>query len=140
MVWPSRLLDPSSALVQKHLRQYAAELDARASFASPEIGGFFQYPMEPLLALAPFWTDPDRELRLDGWVRWLTRDVAEPGVLHYGERIFRVSNPGGGPAYLHSVGFPHIWSGAEMYIGAAFVHGLAGCPAGESVGEAVCRG
>jgi hypothetical protein len=140
MVWPSRLLDPASSLAQRHLRGYVRELDARASFASPDLGGFFQYPMEPLLALAPFWTDPAREERLAAWVRWLTHDVAEPGVLHYGERIFRVAEPGAGPVYLHSVGFPHIWSGTEMYIAAAFVHGLRGCPAGRQVGEAHCRG
>ena len=136
LTWPSRLLDPSSALTQRHLIQYAEQLDSWSSFASPAIDGFFQYPMEPLLALAPSWSDPHREAKLEGWLRWLTHDVPEPGVLHYGERIFRT----GPRSYLHSVGFPHIWSGAEMYIAAAFVYGLTGCPAGEHIGEAICVG
>jgi len=140
LVWPSKLLDPSAARTQNHLRQFIEELDARSNFAAPAIGGYMQYPMESLLALAPAWQDPDRATRLDGWVRWLTHHVAEPGVLHYGERIFRVGGPGSPHVYLHSVGFPHIWSGVEMYIAAAFVHGLSGCPAGTHIGEAACVG
>ena len=137
LAWPSRLLsDAAPQLIQAHLARYASELEARASFSSPAIGGYFQYPMESLLALAPLWTAPDRESRLAGWVRWLADDVAHPGLLQFGERIFRT----GDQTYLHSIGFPHIWSGAETYIGAAFVHGLNGCPAGLRVGEATCHG
>jgi GH15 family glucan-1,4-alpha-glucosidase len=136
LVWPSRLLQPSTPLTQRQLAPYADQLDAWSSFAAPPIDGFFQYPMEALLALAPAWDDPARATKLDGWARWLTHDVAEPGVLHYGERIFR----SGPRSYLHSVGFPHIWSGTEMYIAAAFIYGLTGCPAGSRIGEALCRG
>ncbi|MEX2554590.1 MAG: hypothetical protein WEB06_03040 [Actinomycetota bacterium] len=137
LAWPSRLLsDGAPQLLQTHLAGFASELDARANFSSPEIGGYFQYPMESLLALAPLWTAADREDRLTGWVAWLADSVAHPGVLQFGERIFRT----GDRTYLHSIGFPHIWSGAEAFIGAAFVHGLSGCPAGLLVGEATCRG
>ncbi|MGH2725664.1 MAG: hypothetical protein ACRDKS_01685, partial [Actinomycetota bacterium] len=122
--------------LQPHLHQYVAELDAQANFASPEIGGYLQYPMEPLLALAPLWTDPDRQARLAGWARWLTDEVAHPGVLQFGERIFRIADR----TYLHSIGFPHIWSGAETYLAAAFVLGVQGCPVGQHIGEAICRG
>ncbi len=134
LVWPSRLLDPSAPLTQRHLVQYAQQLDVWSSFAAPPVEGFFQYPMEPLLALAPAWSDPGRAAKLARWARWLTDDVVEPGVLHYGERIFRI----GPRSYLHSVGFPHIWSGTEMYIAASFIYGLTGCPAGTRIGEAVC--
>lgn len=144
LVWPSRLVDPDdsdpavASLAQAHLGQYVGELDRWSSLAAPPPGGYLQYPMEPLLALGPFWkpADPDRGTSLDRWVRWLTHDLAEPGVLHYGERIFHL----GGGRYLHSVGFPHIWSGTEMYLAAAFAHGLSGCPLGRHVGEAACRG
>jgi GH15 family glucan-1,4-alpha-glucosidase len=137
LAWPSRLLsDAAPALLQPHLAQFVAELDSNASFTTPVIGGYVQYPMEPLLALAPLWADPDRATRLAGWTRWLTDDVAHPGLLQFGERIFRIADR----AYLHSIGFPHIWSGAETYIAAAFVHGLIGCPEGQLIGEAICRG
>ena len=136
LVWPSHLLDPAATRTQRHLGQYAAQLDSWSSFAAPQIGGYFQYPMEGLLALAPFWSDPGGETKLDAWVRWLTHDVAEPGVLHFGERIFRT----GDRTYLHSVGFPHIWSGTEMYLAAAFTYGIDGCPAGVRIGEAECKG
>jgi hypothetical protein len=136
LVWPSRLLDQTSALRQAHLEQFVAELDANASFASPPIGGYLQYPMEPLLALGTSWTATGRGAKLDAWVRWLTHDLAEPGVLHFGERIFR----SGERTYLHSIGFPHIWSGAETYIGAVFAYGLSDCPDGVArVGDAVCH-
>lgn len=136
LVWPSRLLDQASSLAQSHLKQFVDQLDGYASFASPPIGGYVQYPMEPLLALGTTWNASDREAKLDAWVRWLTHDLAEPGVLHFGERIFR----SGERTYLHSIGFPHIWSGAETYIGAVFAYGIAGCPSGVSrVGDAVCR-
>jgi hypothetical protein len=143
LLWPSRLLDPTSALGQSHMGQFADELDAHSAFADPPLGGFFQYPMEPLLMLAPFWQDVDRAARLDGWMRWLTHDVPEPGVLHYAERIFRCDgqNPcAPGRRYLHTTGFPHIWSGAEAYIAAAFAYGITGCPPSvASIGEAGCR-
>jgi hypothetical protein len=145
LAWPSRLLE-GEAFLQEHLGQYVDELDQRSAFLSPPVGGDLQYPMEPLLALAPFWTDADRDARLSGWVRWLTNDVVEPGVLHYGERIFYcLDDPHCEPGhrYLHSIGFPHIWSGTEMYLAAAFVHGIRGseaapCPPGQQVGEAEC--
>lgn len=106
-------------------------------------GEFFQYPMESLLALA---NGADRHDALHiGAVDWLGHHVAEPGVLHFGERIFYL---GGDPDtsdrdYLHSVGFPHIWSGAEMYLASAMVHGLeagAGSPCGATgtVGDIPC--
>jgi hypothetical protein len=151
MVWPSRLVDPASPLAQSHLQQYVTDLDAWASFASPPTGGcpqcYFQYPMEPLLALGPFWNlaDPGRATKLEGWVEWLTHDVVEPGVRHYGERIFHCGGQApfcdqDGREYLHTIGFPHIWSGTEMYLAAAFARGITGCPAGvEKIGEAVCR-
>jgi hypothetical protein len=136
LVWPSRLLDPASALAQSHLEQFATQLDGYASFASPAIGGYVQYPMEPLLALGTSWSAIGRDDKLDGYARWLTHDLAEPGVLHFGERIFR----SGERTYLHTIGFPHIWSGAETYIGTAFAYGIAGCPDGVArVGDAVCR-
>lgn len=137
LAWPSRLLsDGAPQLLQGHLAQFVAQLDSNTSFATPEVGGFLQYPMEPVLALAPLWSDPNRDARLAGWVGWLTHDVAHPGLLQYGERIFRV----GDREYLHAIGFPHIWSGVETYIAAAFAYGLTGCPAGESIGEAFCHG
>lgn len=137
LAWPSRLLsDGAPGLVQPHLQQFVDQLDSNANFATPEIGGFLQYPMEKVLALAPLWSDPNRDARLEGWVDWLTHDVGHPGLLQYGERIFRV----GDRSYLHSIGFPHIWSGVETYIASSFVHGLSGCPAGERVGEAACEG
>ncbi|MGH7897210.1 MAG: hypothetical protein ACREQQ_04610, partial [Candidatus Binatia bacterium] len=58
LVWPSRLLagEPSE---QPLLDRFAAELDARSNpdqnSRTPGIGGYIQYPMEPILALAPFW-------------------------------------------------------------------------------------
>lgn len=137
LAWPSRLIVDAGNpdLVQGHLSQYATQLDAQSIFAAPEIGGYLQYPMEPLLALAPLWSDPGREARLASWLTWLTHDVAHPSLAQYGERIFR----SGERTYLHSIGFPHIWSGTETYIAAAFVHGLSGCPAGTRIGEATCR-
>ncbi|MGH7823337.1 MAG: hypothetical protein ACREQ9_26555, partial [Candidatus Binatia bacterium] len=113
-----------------------------------EPGQFLQYPMEPLLALAPFWEDPGKDASLVGWTEWLTEEVVEPGVLHYGERIFFCDGTEpfcaeDGRTYLHSVGFPHIWSGTEMYIASAFVHGVrasleAPCPPSARIGEAAC--
>lgn len=138
LVWPSGILtedDATADLLQSHLQRYVRKMERESSWRSPRVGGFFQYPMEPLLALAPFWGDPDADARLDAWNEWLTHEVAEPGVLHYGERIYR----DGGRSYLHTVGFPHIWSGAEMYLGAAFTYGLDGCaPGTRSVGLADC--
>lgn len=139
LAWPSEVLEadnPDTAeLLQRHYLQFAEQLDRRSAFQAPEIGGFFQYPMESIMALGLDWEDPRRAERLDGWIKWLTHDVAEPGVLHYGERIFR----DGERSYRHSVGFPHIWSGAEVYIAAAHVYGLEGCPGGvDRVGDAPC--
>lgn len=140
LVWPSRLLDPddepTAALTQSHLERFAGQLERRATKERPAVGGFFQYPMEAILALAPAWTAPDADARLEDAVRWLTHDVAAPGVLHFGERIYRDAPD----SYLHTVGFPHIWSGAETYLAAAFVEGLVGCAPGiHRVGEADCR-
>jgi hypothetical protein len=130
LVWPSRMFDGRA-----NLQAIADGMDRL-----PPVGGFVQYPMEPLLALAPFWQGGEfgepPAVALDRWVTWLTHEVAAPGVLDYGERIYR----DGERSWLHSVGFPHIWSGAEMYIGASFVYGVTGCPVGEQVGEAECRG
>lgn len=99
--------------------------------------------MEPILALGPFWNDPSKPSRLAGWIRWLAHDVAEPGVDHYAERIFRCDGAAPcdpGARYLHAIGFPHVWSGAEAYLAAAFVHGVTGCPTGTArIGEAPCR-
>lgn len=138
LVWPSEILtedDTTADLLQSHLQRYVRKMDRESSWRSPEVGGFFQYPMEPLLALAPFWEDPDADARLDAWNDWLAHEVAEPGVLHYGERIYR----DGERSYLHTVGFPHIWSGAEMYLGAAFTYGIDGCaPGTRTVGLAGC--
>jgi hypothetical protein len=140
LVWPSGLLDPdderTAELTQSHLERFAGQLQRRVEGRQPEVGGFFQYPMESLLALAPAWRDPERHRLLPEAVRWLTHEVAAPGVLHYGERIYR----DGPDSYLHTVGFPHIWSGAETYLAAAFVDGLVGCrPGVVRVGEAACR-
>lgn len=139
LVWPSKLLtaeDPETAALFRQQNQHFAEgMDAVSNFERPEIGGFFQYPMEKLMPLGLYWQDANRATRLDGWVKWLTHDLAEPGVLHYGERIFR----DGERSYRHSVGFPHIWSGSEVYIAAAHVYGLDNCSAGaERVGDAPC--
>lgn len=141
LAWPAEVLkadDPETAdLLQRHYEQFAEQLDRRSGFQAPEVGGFFQYPMESVMALGLDWEDPRRSERLDGWIKWLTHDVAEPGVLHYGERIFR----DGERSYRHSVGFPHIWSGAEVYIAAAHVYGLEGCSGGVGhVGDAPCAG
>ncbi|MBW3619435.1 MAG: hypothetical protein KY461_04270 [Actinobacteria bacterium] len=140
LVWPSRLLDPddprTAELTQSHLARFADQLDRRVRRQEPVVGGFFQYPMESILALAPAWEHPDADARLDAAVRWLTSDVVEPGVLHFGERIYR----DGPRSHLHTVGFPHIWSGAETYLAAAFAEGLTGCRRGvDRIGEATCR-
>lgn len=137
LVWPSRLVDPESddpevrKLAQSHMGQFVEQLDARSTFQEPEVGGFFQYPMESILALAPFWEDEDKASRLDGWMRWLSHDVADPGTFHFGERIFFCDGQGPfcepGQDYLNSVGVPHTWSGDEMYLTAAFVYGLEDC-------------
>lgn len=139
LAWPAELLDagdPDTAdLLQRHYAQFAGQLDERSGFQSPGIGGFFQYPMEALMPMALDWEDPAREQRLRAWLRWLTHDVVEPGVLHYGERIYR----DGDRSYLHTVGFPHIWSGAEVYIAAAHIFGLEGCePGREAIADAAC--
>ena len=99
--------------------------------------------MEPVFALSIPETRAAFATKLPAWIRWLAHDVVEPGVLHYGERIFYCDGETPcepGRRYLHSIGFPHIWSGTEAYIAAAFVHGLTGpdCPAGLTIGEAVC--
>lgn len=151
LAWPSEILDParedSAPLVQPHLRQFADMLDALSAPPPdrlPKAGGFFQYPMESILALAPLLEDANKAQRLRRWLDWLVQDVAEPGVQHYGERIFRCAGEapfcdGDGREYLHSVGFPHIWSGTEMFIALAFSYGLQDCPAGVNrLGEADC--
>jgi hypothetical protein len=138
LAWPSRLLEGETQL-QDHLANFVDRLDAQSALAAPAVGGYLQYPMEPILALAPLWTGANKASRLDGWVDWLTHTVAAPGVGHFGERIFRVSGEPGEYPYLHSIGFPHIWSGTEAYLAAAFVYGLEGCPSGiTSIGEAAC--
>lgn len=136
LVWPSRLLDPDDALTQSHLDRFATNLHEKATMQRPEVGGFFQYPMESILALAPAWQDERADDLLTEAIQWLTHDVAAPGVGHFGERIYR----DGPDSYLHTVGFPHIWSGAETYLAAAFVEGLRGCEPGVTrVGEASCH-
>lgn len=139
LVWPSELLSPAdpdtAELLQSHYRQFVHTLDKRSHFKAPEVGGYFQYPMESLMALGLNWKAPDRAQRLNGWMDWLTHEVAEPGVLYYAERIYR----DGKRSYRHSVGFPHIWSGAEVYIAAVHVYGLQGCPPGvDKIGAATC--
>ncbi|MGH7858492.1 MAG: hypothetical protein ACREQY_14300, partial [Candidatus Binatia bacterium] len=151
MVWPSRLLleEPEAAsFLDSHLKQFEQSLDDWSSFTSPPLGGVLQYPMEPLFALAIPETRAPFAPKLGGWIDWLVSEVPEPGVLHYGERIFYCEGdatfcPRLGQKYLHTIGFPHIWSGTETYIAAAFVYGVEGtaaspCPAGGRIGEAGC--
>ncbi len=127
MFWPSRLLDPADDHTQATLDGAAETLARRIAFELPEEQGFFQYPMEPMFGLATAWRDPGASDLLEDGVRWLTHDVAEPGVHHFGERIFHL----GDGEYLHSVGFPHIWSGTETYLAAALSLGVEGCEASE---------
>lgn len=139
LAWPSGILSPddpdTAARLQKHYQKYVEQLQLWSTFQKPEIGGYFQYPMEPLMALGLNWHAPNRAKRLDSWMTWLTHDVASPGTLYYAERIFR----DGPHSYLYSVGYPHLWSGAEVYIAAVHVYGLRGCPPGvEKVGAATC--
>lgn len=138
LVWPSKLLvDARYQGLQQLLDRRGKGLENDMTFATPEPGGFFQYPMERIFGMATAWEDSDEHQQLlDGAIRWLAHDVAAPGVLHFGERIFHL----GGGEYLHSVGFPHIWSGAETYLAAALVHGVRGCPASQQAGDVACRG
>lgn len=139
LVWPSLLLvEPTrDAALDPLLQRQRNGLASNISFATPEPGGFFQYPMERIFGLATAGGDaPEHRRLLEDAIAWLAHDVAEPGVLHFGERIFHE----GDGRYLHSVGFPHVWSGAETYLAAALVHGVTGCPADRTVGDAVCRG
>lgn len=142
LVWPGEVL-PGDARLQPHLDRFAALLDHRSTFQTP-YGAGFNYGMEALLALAPFWTDADREARLDGWVRWLTHHVVDPETGHFGERTYFCDGRAPcepGRRYLPATGYPHVWSGTEMYVAAAFVYGLEGCPKGVArIGEAPCRG
>lgn len=138
LVWPSKLLvDAQWQGLQPLLDRRGRGLASDMSFATPKPGGFFQYPMERIFGLATAWSPTDEHrLLLEQSTRWLAHDVAEPGVLHFGERIFHL----GDGRYLHSVGFPHIWSGAETYLAAALVHGVGGCDRTEQVGDVTCRG
>lgn len=136
LVWPSKLLLDEAPL-QPTLDAFGRQLARRVSHEIPGQGGFFQYPMEPLFALATAWTDTDEHAsRLDDALAWLAHDVVDPGVLHYGERIFHR----GGDDYLHSVGFPHIWSGAETYLAATLVDGVERCRPGVRLGDVACGG
>lgn len=143
MIWPGRLLTadpdpghpaPEHPALQATLDGIGATLDARAAFTQPQPGGFLQYPMEPMFGLAVAWQALDASTRLGDAVRWLAHDVAEPGVDHFGERIFHL----GAGRYLHSIGFPHIWSGAETYIAAALVLGVDGCTAAGAASGTTC--
>lgn len=134
MVWPGGVLTagdglPEHADLQRTLDQVGRVMDRQVARELPPPDGFFQYPMEPMFGLAVAWDDEAAGERLGSGVRWLTHEVAEPGVDHYAERIFHLDTDGDGRGdrYLHSVGFPHVWSGAETYIAAALVHGLPGC-------------
>lgn len=158
LVWPGKVLldvDEETATrfdvpakLDRTLNNFRDQLRYRMRANGPtgrnmQPGEFFQYPMESLLALT---NGADRQdgLHVDA-VNWLGHHVAEPGVLHFGERIYYVGGEAhsGAGDYLHSVGFPHIWSGAEMYLASAMVHGLQSgvgnpCRATGTVGDIPC--
>lgn len=155
MIWPGKVLTADSGRAAGHSAvgehpALAATLDRMAdrypswiAGSTPGAGDFFQYPMEPLFSLATTdWrAEEGHEQLLSDAVRWLTHEVVEPGVLHYAERIYHTPEEGDTTSYLHSVGFPHIWSGAETYIAAALIQGLRGCPPGiDAIGDATCVG
>lgn len=139
MIWPGKVLTEGSRhpALDATLEEMAGRYPGWIAHTTPEVGGELQYPMEPLFSLATAWErTPARERLLTDSVRWLTHDLAAPGVLHYAERMYHL----GAGRYLYTVGFPHIWSGAEVYISAALIHGLAGCaPRAAAVGDAPCR-
>jgi hypothetical protein len=145
LVWPGKVLtdvspemDDQYEVSEKRegsLERFRSQLRTRMDQMEP--GEFFQYPMESMMALTNGGSDRQAQLHLDA-IDWLGNEVAEPGVLHFGERIYYLGGQGADTDYLHSVGFPHVWSGAEMYLSSAMVHGLDGCHPGSSFGDIPC--
>lgn len=137
MIWPGKVLtDPTPhPALQATLDAMWRPFPSRLAGTGPGYGEALQYPMEPLFSLATTGWRTAHEGDLADAVTWLTHHLAAPGVLHYAERMYHL----GGFRYLYTVGYPHIWSGAEVYIAAALISGIADCPPGRAtLGDAAC--